>query len=166
MQIFCKNMGGPPTGQPCYNFRMQEPDTANPDVAKDIVNAYGKVLAGLKHVNAALPASLLPYSKDQIKASLQTLIWILDGADDTIRNSLVQAYVYLEQFISDNKVEIVTRGQAALQSADPQHNDWQYVDEANRIITQIKAAMEESMQDMRLFVHPQEQTTRSTKQDN
>ena len=139
-------------------------DTANPDIAKDIVNAYGKVLAGLEHVNAALPASLLPYSKDEIKASLQTLLWVLDGTDETILNSLAQAYVYLEQFISDNKVEIVARGQAALQSADPQHSDWQYVNEANNIITQIKAAMEESMQDMRLFVYPAEHADELTRQ--
>lgn len=131
---------------------MRELDTGNPDDAKDIVNAYGKLLASLEHVNAALPVSLLPFAKDKIKESLHTLIWELDGADDTIRNSLVQAYVYLEQFISDNKVEVVTRGLAALQSADPEHGDWQYVDEANRIISQIKVAMEESMQDMRIFL--------------
>jgi len=145
---------------------MRELDTGNPDDAKDIVNAYGKLLASLEQVNTALPASLLPFAKDKIKESLHTLIWELDGLDDTIRNSLVQAYVYLEQFISDNKVEIVTRGQAALQSADPQHSDWQYVDEANRIITQIKAAMEEAMQDMQIFLQPHGEPAETGKRDD
>ena len=59
---------------------------------------------------------------------------------------------YLEQFIPDNKVEIVAHGQAAIRSADPEHPDWRYADEASRIITQIKMDMEDAMQDMRIYL--------------
>jgi hypothetical protein len=133
-------------------IQMQEiTNNKKVELAERIVSAYGAVLASLKHVNTALPTSLLPYPKAEIKQAIQTLLWELDGMDHTVRNSLIQAYVYLEQFISDNKVETVARGQAAIQSADPEHPDWAYADEANRIITQIKMDMEEAMQDMRIY---------------
>jgi hypothetical protein len=119
--------------------------------AERIVSAYGVVLAKLKHVNTVLPISLLPYSKSDIKQAIQTLLWEFDDIDPAVRNSLIQGYVYLEQFIPDGKVEIVAHGQAAIQSADPEHPDWQYADEANRIITQIKMDMEDAMQDMRIY---------------
>ena len=120
--------------------------------AEQIVNSYGAILARLKHVNTALPASLLPNSKDEIKQAIQTLLWEVADCDNEVRSGLIQAYVYLEQFIPDNKVEILARGQAAIQSADPEHADWQCADEANRIVTQIKIAMEDAMNDMRLFL--------------
>jgi hypothetical protein len=131
---------------------MQESTADRLESAERIVSAYGAVLARLKHVNTALPNSLLPYPKAEIKQAIQTLLWEFDEVDHSVRNSLIQAYVYLEQFITDNKVEIVARGQAAIQSADPEHPDWRYADEANRIITQIKMDMEDAMQDMRIYL--------------
>ena len=131
---------------------MQQTTIDRLELAETIVSAYGAVLARLKHVNTALPSSLLPYPKSEIKQAIQTLLWEFDDLDQTVRNSLIQGYVYLEQFIDDSKVEIVARGQAALQSADPGHTDWAYADEANRIITQIKMDMEDAMQDMRLYL--------------
>jgi len=126
--------------------------------AENIVHTYGELLARLKHVNTALSLSLLPASKDEIRQSIQTLIWELndisgEGRDGAI-NGLVQAYVYLEQFLPDDKVEILARGQAAIQSADPEHEDWLYADEANDIVTQIKVAMENALEDMRIYMEP------------
>ena len=131
---------------------MQEITTDKLEQAERIVSAYGALLAHLKHVNTALPASLLPHPKQDIKQAIQTLLWEIDDINAAVRNSLIQAYVYLEQFIVDNEVETVARGQAAIQSADPEHPDWAYADEANRIITQIKMNMEDAMQDMRIFL--------------
>ncbi len=131
---------------------MQKPIVDKLAQSERIVSAYGEVLAQLKHVNTALPASLLPYSKAEIKQAIQTLLWEIDDMDLALRNSLVQAFVYLEQFIADNKVAIVAHGQAAIQSADPEHPDWHYAEEANRIITQIKIDMEDAMQDMRIYL--------------
>ncbi len=126
--------------------------------AENIVQTYGELLARLKHVNTALSASLLPASKDEIKQSIQTLIWELSDVSDEARkealNGLVQAYVYLEQFLPDDKVEVLARGQAAIQSADPEHEDWLYADEANNIVTQIKVAMENAVEDMRIYIEP------------
>lgn len=121
--------------------------------AENIVNTYGALLNNLKHVNTALPESLLPSSKESIKQAIQTLLWELDGLDDITRNSLVQGYVFLEQFLPVEKVEILARGQAAIQSADPEHGDWSYADQANQIVTDIKIAMENAMQDMRIYLN-------------
>lgn len=123
--------------------------------AESVVNTYGTLLNNLKHVNTALPVSMLPYKKETIKQAIQTLLWELDDLDGITRNSLVQAYVFLEQFLPDEKVEILARGQAALQSADPEHDDWQYADQANNIVTEIKVSMENAMQDMRIYLQPQ-----------
>jgi hypothetical protein len=122
--------------------------------AEVVVNAYGAILAKLKHVNTALPNSLLPYDKETIKQAIHTLLWELDDIDNDVKSGLVQAYVFLEQFIPENKVVVLARGQAAIQSADPERDDWYYADEANTILVQIKMAMEEAMRDMSLFVHP------------
>lgn len=122
--------------------------------AETVVNAYGTILAKLKHVNSALPNTLLPYDKETIKQAIHTLLWELDDIDDDVKSGLIQAYVFLEQFIPENKVVVLARGQAAIQSADPERDDWHYADEANNILVQIKVAMEEAMRDMSLFVHP------------
>jgi len=131
---------------------MQNTTLDNLNVAERIVSAYGDLLARLKHVNTALPCSLLPYPKIDIKQAIQTLLWECDDMDHNVRSSLIQAYVYLEQFIDDSRVEIVARGQAAIQSADPEHPDWPYADEAHRIITKIKMDMEDAFQDMRIYL--------------
>jgi len=131
---------------------MQNTTLDNLNVAERIVSAYGDLLARLKHVNTALPFSLLPYPKTDIKQAIQTLLWECDDMDHNVRSSLIQAYVYLEQFIDDSQVEIVARGQAAIQSADPEHPDWPYADEAHRIITKIKMDMEDAFQDMRIYL--------------
>jgi len=127
--------------------------------AEYIVHTYGELLARLKHVNTAQSESLLPAGKDEIRQSIQTLLWELNDLSGEARNSaingLVQAYVYLEQFLPNDRVEIFARGQAAIQSADPEHEDWKYADEANEIVTQIKVAMENALEDMRIYMEPE-----------
>jgi len=123
--------------------------------AESIVNTYGALLNNLKHVNTALSESLLPDNKEVIKQAIQTLLWELEGLDDITRNSLVQGYVFLEQFLPEDQVEILARGQAAIQSADPDHEDWDYADQANNIVTDIKVAMENALQEMSIYMPPQ-----------
>jgi len=131
---------------------MQDTISDKLNTAERIVSAYGDLMARLKHVNTALPSSLLPYPKPDIKQAIQTLLWECDDMDHNVHSSLIQAYVYLEQFIDDAQVEILARGQAAIQSADPEHPDWCYADDANRIVTKIKMDMEDAVQDMRIYL--------------
>lgn len=123
--------------------------------AENIVNTYGDLLNKLKHVNTALSVSLLPAKKETIKQAIQTLLWELEGLDAITRNSLIQGYVFLEQFLPEDKVEILVRGQAAIQSADPDHEDWPYADQANDIMTDIKVSMENAMQELSIYIPKQ-----------
>lgn len=120
--------------------------------AEHIVQAYGQLLSQLNESNNAHSELLLPHDKAIIKQAIQTLLWELEDAEPNIRDGLAQAYIFLEQFIPVTKVEILAKGQAALQSNDPNHADWAYADEAGRILTQMKIAMEDALEDLRIFL--------------
>lgn len=125
----------------------------NIEDAQQIVNAYGALLSKLGVVNTGYPQSLLPYTKEQIQQAIQTLLWEFDATEIEVRDSLAQAYVFLEQFIPDSLAEVLNKGQAALRSGDPHHRNWDCVDEAGQIMAQIKLAMENALQDLQLFLH-------------
>lgn len=120
--------------------------------AQQIVAAYGDVLAHLPEVAMVYPLSRLRHDKDSIRQSIQTLLWDLEDNQTAIRNSLTQAYVILEQFIEDDRVEVVRRGQSAMRSVDPADGDWEYAEEASQIMVQVKLAMENALQDIQLFL--------------
>ena len=120
--------------------------------AELIVHAYGQLLSQLNEANNAHSELLLPHDKAIIKQAIQTLLWELEDAEPNVRDSLAQAYVFLEQFIPLAKVDILAKGQAALQSSAPNHADWAYVDEAGRILSQMKVAMEDALDDLRIFL--------------
>lgn len=122
--------------------------------AERIVNAYGELLARIKQAAYAHPLSLLPHDKEQIRQAIHTLLWELEDADEQIRNSLVQAYVYLAQFIPDSQVEVLERGQKVMRSQERgERSDLDYAEEAHRIMYHIKWEMEQAMEDMRLFLN-------------
>lgn len=121
--------------------------------AERIVNAYGELLAQLEQTAYAHPSSCLPFTKDQIRQAIQTLLWELDEADEQIRNSLAQAYVFLAQFIPDAQVVTLERGQRAMNGEQPDDADLGYAEEAHRIMYHIKWEMEQALDDMRLFLH-------------
>lgn len=120
--------------------------------AQQYVQQYGQILAMQDGSSYGLPVSLLPCDKDQLKAHIQLLLWEIGEQDKTICNSLAQSYVYLAQFITDDEADIVTRGQAVMQSSDMGHDDWQLVEDASRIINQIKLEMEALMAEVKPFI--------------
>jgi hypothetical protein len=120
--------------------------------AENIVHAYGQLLAQIDNANTAHPESLLPHAKLIIKQAIQTLLWELEDAEPKIRDGLAQAYMFLDQFIPDAKVEVLIKGQTAMQSGNPQHVDWAYADEAGLILSQMKIAMENTLEDLRIFL--------------
>ncbi|MBI3561079.1 MAG: hypothetical protein HY080_05115 [Gammaproteobacteria bacterium] len=132
---------------------MQLPVLTPINQAQDIVNAYGELLADLEGLSTAYPVSILPHNKQLIRQAIQTLLWEIDDISPDIRTSLTQAYVFLEQFIPDLEYRILSKGQAAVHSGDINHLDWACADEANLIMTKIKVAMEEALQDVHLFLH-------------
>ena len=108
------------------------PSTANIEQAEIIVGEYGKLLSGTEPSIYGIPLSLLPYEKEQIKIAIQTLILAVNKEDQKIHDGLIQAYVYLAQFIEDEKVDIAEQGRIILEKeaseqdkedATPQNTD-------------------------------------------
>ncbi len=127
------------------------PEISSIEKAEHIVNAYGELLADLDEVAMAYPLSLLPFEKDFIRQAILSLLWEIDELAPEIRTGLSSAYVFLEQFIPDRQYGTLVKGQAAIKSGDINHHDWIFADDANQIMLQIKAAMENALADMHLF---------------
>ncbi len=72
-----------------------------------------------------------------------TALASLDEEEIDIRESLLQSYLFLAQFIEDDDADTVRRGQIAIKSGDPAHPDMELGNAAVGIINQIKADMEE-----------------------
>lgn len=131
---------------------MTENQDQNLEAAQNVVNDYGHLLAQLDGTCYAHPISRLPRTKEEIKNAIQLLLWELQGEDDTICGSLAQSYVYLAQFVEDEEAEIVSRGQAVLQSSDLDPDELDYADKAAPIINRIKLEMESLMSDIKAFI--------------
>lgn len=114
-------------------------------LAGRIMSDYGKLLSGLDNSLYGHPESLLPYPKDQIRSAI---VWLLENVqieEEEIRASLKQGYVYLNQFIPDEK--------AALLKSNPLGGDFSGDNyEASRtgisVISEIKLAMEEALKEI------------------
>jgi hypothetical protein len=131
---------------------LTENQDQNLEAAQNVVNDYGHLLAQLDGTCYAHPISRLPRTKEEIKNAIQLLLWELQGEDDTICGSLAQSYVYLAQFVEDDEAEIVSRGQAVLQSSDLDPDELDYADKAAPIINRIKLEMESLMSDIKAFI--------------
>jgi hypothetical protein len=122
------------------------------DEAQQLVQQYGQILSRLDAASYAHPQSLLPCDKEQLKSSLQILLWEIGEQDKNICESLVHAYTFLAQFINDEDAELVAKSQAIMQSSDMGHDDWDHVEEATRLINDIKLEMEELLKDVKPFL--------------
>lgn len=120
--------------------------------AQQLVHQYGQILSQLDAASYAHPQSRLPCDKDQLKSSLQLLLWEIGEQDKSICESLVHAYTFLAQFIDDKDAELVAKSQAIMQSSDMGHADWDNVEEATRLINGIKLEMEELLKDVKPFL--------------
>ena len=134
--------------------------TISLDQAENIVGEYGKLLSGTEPSIYGIPLSLLPYEKEQIKIAIQTLILAIGKEDQKIYDGLVQAYVYLAQFIEDEKVDIAKRGRIILEkeasvqeNAAPQDTDeLELANQAVQTINKIKTEMENLMKEISLLI--------------
>jgi len=105
---------------------------------------------------------LLPYDKEHIKISIQTLILAVDKNDKKIKEGLIQAYVYLAQFITDEKVKLAENGRIILEKESLKQNkenmtqqdtdDLELANKAVQTINGIKTDMESLMNEIRLII--------------
>lgn len=120
--------------------------------AEQVVSEYGKLLASIEPSIYGLPESTLPHSKEEIKAAIQVILINVAKENPQIKDSLVQAYVYLAQFIPDDIAELARNGKAVLEAEKKEQQDLELANQAIRIISGIKAEMEDLMAEIRLLM--------------
>lgn len=121
--------------------------------AEIIVSKYGQLLSTTKPSVYGIPISQLPYEKEQIKMAIQALILAVDKNNTKIQDGLTQAYVYLAQFIEDEKVTIAEKGRNVLEKETEEKNieDLELANQAVQTINSIKSDMENLMNEIRLL---------------
>ena len=129
--------------------------------AEIIVTNYGAVLSSIEPSIYGIAISKLPHEKEQIKTAIQTLLFNVNNEDEKIYEGLTQAYVYLAQFIPDEKVHIAENGRAILEadkqlskdsnSSDNDTSDLELANQAVQTINGIKSDMENLMNEIRLL---------------
>ena len=125
----------------------------NTEQAEKIVGEYVQLLSTTKPSVYGIPISQLPYEKEQIKIAIQTLIFAVDKNDTKIQDGLTQAYVYLAQFIEDEKVTIAEKGRSVLEKETVEKNieDLELANQAVQTINSIKSDMENLMNEICLL---------------
>lgn len=136
--------------------------TIDIEKAENIVSEYGKLLSKTEPSIYGIAISRLPYEKEEIKIAIQTLILALGKEDQNIQDSLTQAYVYLAQFIEDEKVIIAENGRTILEKGALETNkdvtntqdteDLELANQAVQTINRIKTDMENLMSELRLLI--------------
>lgn len=137
--------------------------TISIEQAEIIVSEYGKLLSVTKPSIYGIAISQLPYEKEQIKTAIQALLLALDNEkDQKIQDGLTQAYVYLAQFIEDEKAKIAESGRIILEKEtsktneeninDQNYEDLELANQAVQTINAIKTDMENLMNEIRLLI--------------
>ena len=136
--------------------------TISIEQAEIIVSEYGKLLSTTEPSIYGIAISRLPYEKEQIKIAIQTLILAIDKKDQKIHDGLTQAYVYLAQFIDDEKVIIAESGRTILEKETLETNtnntdsqdteDLELANQAVQTINKIKTDMENLMNEIILLI--------------
>lgn len=98
------------------------------------------------------PESLLGYSKNQIKAAIRVALSRLEPDETDLRETLIQSYMHLAQFIADKDADTTQRGQRAILSGDINHPDFHEAQQATMIINRIKSEMEELKIEIQAYV--------------
>lgn len=128
--------------------------TISIEQAENIVSEYGKLLSTIEPSIYGIALSKLPNDKEEIKIAIQTLILTIDKSDIKIQDGLIQAYVYLAQFIEDEKVKVAENGRAILEKETSNENaeNLEAANLAVQTINGIKSDMEFLMNEIRLLV--------------
>ena len=126
--------------------------------AENIVSDYGKFLSSIEPSIYGIAMSRLPHDKELIKTAIQTLVLEIDKNDEKIQSGLAQAYVYLAQFIDDERAEIAEQGRIILEKEAPEQKkedaeNLEIANQAVQTINSIKSDMENLMGEIRLLIN-------------
>lgn len=115
-------------------------------MATRVTEDFGQLLSSLDNTGYAYPKSLLPHKKERIEEALRTLLQT-PGITSEVRESLMQAFVYLSQFVDDETAEIISREQRniAPQESPREVKDLHLDEQAMRAINTIKLNMESAL---------------------
>lgn len=120
--------------------------------ADSIVKVYGRILADVTPVFFGLPVSLLPYSKIQIKDAIQLLITNIDTNNTELLQSLIQSYISLAQFVTNDELATLEHGLSAINAEKPTQADYDAMEQASFITSRIKADMETYSEELQLLL--------------
>ena len=125
--------------------------------AERIVSDYGKFLSSIEPSIYGIAMSRLPHDKELIKTAIQTLVLVIDKNDEKIQSGLTQAYVYLAQFIDDERAEAAEHGRTILEKEAPEQKEentenLEIANQAVQTINSIKSDMENLMSEIRLLI--------------
>ena len=126
------------------------------DAAQGVIKEFGQVLASNKEMGWGIPESLLPRPKDTIKDAIQLLVLELGDGEPNLTKSLIEAYIILGQFIPDEDADVLAKGRLAMESNNPEHENWKFANAASKIVNDIKADMELLMEEIQLFMKHQQ----------
>jgi hypothetical protein len=85
--------------------------------AERIVNEYGRVMHEAARASTAAPVSMLPYDKATIKQAILVVLAVLHFAhelSDKFRSDLRGGYIWLANFVDDERAECVREYDAAM----------------------------------------------------
>lgn len=90
--------------------------------AQGIINGYGSILEKAFAMPYGAPASLLPYTKEEIKKAIKMAVLILKKVEPDAQATIEQlkiCYVQLANFIADDDAAVAAKAHDALNAGDP-----------------------------------------------
>ncbi len=90
--------------------------------AQGIINDYGSILEKAFVMPYGAPASLLPYTKEEIKKAIKMAVLILKKVEPDPQKTIEQlkiCYVQLANFIADDDAAVAAKAHDALNAGDP-----------------------------------------------
>ncbi|MFO7604658.1 MAG: hypothetical protein R6X06_12735 [Gammaproteobacteria bacterium] len=121
------------------------------DEAQNILADYGALLSTTQPSVYGLAESLLPHDKAVIKAAIKCLLESEHITESKLRNSLIEAYVFLAHFISDYDAQLIADMQENWQSSTLKNIDLERSQAANRIVNAIKLEMERLLNEVEIL---------------
>lgn len=122
------------------------------EFAEKALAAYGKLLSAIEPSFYGLPLSKLPYTINEIKDSIYTVLNTIDKNDQQIIDSLTNAYMFLGQFIPDDELLIVQQALGNLKDSSKASPDTSNIEQAGFITSRIKVKMENNLEEIQLFL--------------